>query len=408
MLIKDCVLKSSQYGIWLHHTASGYKVRLNAEAVAVLESMARRRSRAEMTEKETFIYDKLAAKDIAGEDTGREEDRNVIIREKSRLSSVDLEFSGRCNLRCAHCFAALSQKDMSRAILEKVFAGIDALEPTTLTLNGGEPLLNPLLPETLGWARARRMRINLMTNATLVTEETAAMLKESGVAVVAVSLDFFEGTHDAIRGHGAFARTVNGIKLLVSRKVPVSITAMVQESTAGRVEEFKDFCLGELGASGIRFSSVSPIGKARSAPELALSPAKTKDLFSRGLIPAAGESADVLSRLTGSSTFSCKAGVGQCFIAADGRVYACHYLQNIGEAMGSLADKPLEQIYRQYQESGAMPVSLDWSKLEKCATCSHFARCLGGCRARAKILDGGWYAPDAYSCGMYGAGQEDL
>jgi len=401
MLIKNCVLKHSQNDIWLHHTASGYKVKMNQEALDVLKAMAARSSVAAMTEKEKFIYDKLEAKGIAGEDTGREEDRRLVIRGKSRLSSVDLEFSGRCNLRCAHCFAALSQKDMSREILENVFAGIDALEPTTLTINGGEPLLNPLLPEALSQARARQMRVNLMTNATLVTEDTAAMLKESGVALVAVSLDFFEEMHDAIRGCGAFTRAVNGIKLLVSRKVPVSITAMIQESTAGRVEEFKDFCLVELGASAMRFSSVSPIGKAKYSTELALSPAKTKDLFSRGLIPAPGESADVLSKLAGISNFSCKAGVGQCFIAADGQVYACHYFQNLGESMGNLAGKPLETIYREYQEGVAMPVALDWSKLAKCAACVHFSKCLGGCRARAKILAGGWYAPDAFSCGMY-------
>jgi len=27
---------------------------------------------------------------------------------------------------------------------------------------------------------------------------------------------------------------------------------------------------------------------------------------------------------------------------------------------------------------------------------------MGGCRARAKIISGGWYDPDAFSCGMYG------
>ena len=285
MLIKNCVVKRCQDGIWLHHTASGYKVKMNQEALDALQAMAARRNVADMTEKEKFIYSKLAAKGIASEDTGREEDRHIVIREKSRLAAVDLEFSGRCNLRCAHCFAALSQKDMSREILEKVFAGIDALEPTTLTINGGEPLLNPLLPEALDLARARRMRVNLMTNATLVTETVAAMLKESGVAVVAVSLDFFEETHDAIRGRGAFTRAVNGIKLLVSRKVAVSITALVQESTAGRVEEFKNFCLGELGASGIRFSSITPIGGAKDSPELALSATKTIELFNKGLIP---------------------------------------------------------------------------------------------------------------------------
>lgn len=406
MLIKNCVVKRSQDGTWLHHTASGYKVKMNQEALDVLKAMASRRSAAEMTEKEKFIYAKLEAKGIAGEDTGREEDRRIIVREKSRLASVDLEFSGRCNLRCAHCFAALSQVDMSRETLERVFAGIDALEPTTLTINGGEPLLNPLLPEALAQARARLMRVNLMTNATLVTEDTAGLLKEYGVAVAAVSLDFFEGNHDAIRGRGAFAKTVNGIKLLVSRKVPVSITAMVQENTAGLVDDFKDFCLGELGASSIRFSSVSPIGSAKNSPGLELPPPKARDLFSRGLIPKPGESADVLAKLTGTGTFSCLAGVGQCFIAADGKVYACHYLQNLGESMGDLADQPLETIYREYQKSGAMPVTLDWKQLKKCAACAHFGKCLGGCRARARLVSGNWYAPDVHTCAMYGAEQE--
>lgn len=375
---------------------------MNPEALDVLGTMAARRSLPEMTEKEKFIYDKLAAKGIAGEDTGREEDRRLVIKDKSRLDSMDLEFSGRCNLRCAHCFAALSQKDMSQETLEKVFAGIDALEPVSLTINGGEPLLNPLLPEALRLARARRLRVTVMSNATLATEEIADLLKENIVAKVQVSLDFFDETHDAIRGNGAFKKTVRGIKLLISRKLPVFISAVVQESTVGRLEEFKNFCLGGLGASGITFSSITPIGSAKDSTELGLSAAKTKELYNMGLIAAPGDGDGVIARLAGGRNFYCKAGVNQCFIGADGRVYACHYFQNIGESMGSLADKSLETIYREYQNSRAVPVDLDWNKLEKCKACVHFAKCMGGCRARAKILSGKWYEPDPFSCGIYG------
>ncbi|MDD5210187.1 MAG: radical SAM protein [Elusimicrobiales bacterium] len=402
MQIKDCVLKRSQDGIWLYHTASGYKVKMNQEALDVLEAMAARLGAAEMTEKEKLIYDKLAAKGIAGEDTGREEDRRIFLREKSRLSSVDLEFSGRCNLSCAHCFAALSQKDMSRETLEKVFAGIDALEPVSLTINGGEPLLNPLLPEALRQARARRLRVTVMSNATLATEETAGLLKDNAVAKVLVSLDFFEETHDAIRGSGAFKRAVRGIKFFIARKLPVFISAVVQESTAGRLEEFKNFCLGELGASGIKFSAVMPIGSAKDSPKLGLSAAKTKELYNDGLIPAPGDGDGVIARLAEGRKLYCKAGVNQCFISADGQVYACHYFQNIGESMGSLADRSLETIYREYQDGRAVPVDLDWNKLEKCKACVHFAKCMGGCRARAKILTRSWHDPDPFSCGIYG------
>jgi len=403
MLIKNCVLKHSQNDSWLHHTASGYKVRLNAEAVEVLESMIKRRSTTEMTGKEKFIYDKLAAKGIAAPDTGQEEDRRLPVKKKSLLDLVELEFSGLCNLRCAHCFSALSRKNMEKETLNKVFEGIDALEPVNLVISGGEPLLNPLLFDALRKSSARHMRVSVMTNATLTDENTAALFSESGVAKAVVSLDFFEETHDAIRGAGAFEKAVRGIKLFVAAKVPVCITAMVQDTTYGKVEEFQNFCLGELGASGVRFSSVTPIGRAKSASSgLGLSAANSKDLFNKGLISGGDENDTVFTRLADSRSFYCNAGIGQCFISADGRVYACHYFQNIGEDMGSLSAEPLEKLYRGYLKSGAIAADFDWDKLKKCRACAHFARCMGGCRARAKILSGGWYEPDAFSCGMYG------
>ena len=403
MLIRDCVLKYLQHDVWLHHTASGYKVRMNAEAVTVLESMTGRRSAAEMTEKEKFIYDKLAAKGIAGEDTGREEDRRLTVKKKSLLDLLELEFSGRCNLRCAHCFSALSQKDINLATLDKVFKGIDALEPVNLVISGGEPLLNPLLPETLQRARARHMRVCVMTNATLINEKISALFAEYGVAKTVVSLDFFKETHDAIRGPGAFKKAISGIKLLVADEVPVFITAMVQDGAYRRLEEFKNFCLCELGASGVRFSPVMPIGKAKTASSaLGLSAARVKDLFSKGLISGGDENEDVFTRLADNRNFYCNAGIGQCFISADGKAYACHYFQNIGEAMGDISAKPLELIYREYPGSGAIAADFDWNKLEKCKACAHFAKCRGGCRARARILAGGWYTPDVFSCGMYG------
>ena len=409
MRIKDCVLKYLEHDVWLHHTASSYKVRMNAEAVAVLESMATRRSTAEMTEKEKFIYDKLAAKDIAGTDTGLVGDRRLPVKKKSPLDLVELEFSGRCNLRCAHCFAALSQKDIDPSTLDKVFAGIDALEPVNLVVSGGEPLLNPMLPAALKNARARNMRVFVMTNATLADEKTADLFAQYGVAKAMVSLDFFEDTHDAIRGAGAFKKALHGIKLFVGRKVPVFITAMVQDNTYGRVKEFQAFCLGELGANGVSFSSVTPIGKAKDASAgLQLSTANAKDLFNKGLISGGDENADVFTRLAGSRSFYCNAGIDQCFISADGKVYACHYFQNIREEMGDLAFEPLENIYRKYTVSGAIAVDFDWEKLKQCRTCAHFAKCRGGCRARAKILSGGWYKSDAFSCGLYGVDQENL
>ncbi len=402
MKIKNCAVKLLRGDAWLHHTASGYKVRMNREGLETLKNMAARLSEAEMTENERLIYGKLAPKGMAGPDTGLPRDRTIPIKSSSLLESVELEFSGRCNLRCAHCFAALSGRDLARGTLEKVFKGIDALEPVTLALTGGEPLLSPLLPAALEMAEARHLRVVLTTNATLVEASTAELLARRGVAKAVVSLDFFRDTHDALRGAGSFERAVTGIKLLVSRGVPVSITAMVQESTAGRLDEFQKFCLQELGASGIRYSSVMPIGRAEGRPELGLAGGRIAELFSKGAISASGGSERAFSRLAGERTFYCGAGVGECFVSADGKVYACHYFQNLGEAMGDLADRPLEEIYRAYPASGAAAVDFDWEGMTECRACAHFSACRGGCRARARLLGGSWHAPDEYSCCIHG------
>lgn len=406
MLIKDCVLKLRPGSAWLHHTASSYKVRLNDASVAALCSMAARLSEEEMTPDERHIYGRLAAKGIAGPDAGAADGRLVPVKDKSPLDLVELEFSGRCNLRCAHCFSELTQRDMGRQVLERVFEGIDALEPVTLVVSGGEPLLNPLLPEALRLARSRRLRTCVMTNAVLAGPETAALFRETGVAKAAVSLDFFEETHDGIRGAGAFRRAVAGIKNFVSAGVPVFVTAMVQESTAGRTAEFRRFCLEELGASGLRFSAVTPIGRARGAG-LGLSADSLKELFKKGLVEGGEDGGEVFERLAGGRHFHCGAGVSQCFVSADGKVYACHYFQNIGEAMGDLAEASLEKIYRAYPASGAAAADFDWKKLSGCAACAHFARCKGGCRARARLTEGGWHAPDRISCALYRGRDEE-
>jgi len=404
MLVKDCVLKYGKNDVWLYHTTGSYRVRMNAESVEVLNSMVRRHSPEEMTRDEILFYTKLSARGLIGPDTGCERDRLIPVKRKSPVETFELEFSGRCNLRCAHCFATLSQKDMERETLNAVFEGIDALEPVRLVLNGGEPLLNPLLPETLNRARERNMRINVMSNGLLANEETADLLKSYGTAKVLVSLDFFEEIHDAIRGEGSFRKAVKGIKTLLSKKVPVYVTAMVQDNTVDRLKDFENFCLNELGVSGIRFSSIVPIGRAKNAFQgLRLSAAKTRDLFGKGVIRDGDETEDILNRATGDRSFHCTAGQGQCFISAEGKMYGCRFFQNIGEEMGDLSVKSLEQIYREYPLSGAITFNFEWNRLEKCTTCAHFVRCAGGCRVRAKIIAGDWYKPDPYSCEMYGA-----
>ncbi|MBI5622744.1 MAG: radical SAM protein [Elusimicrobia bacterium] len=399
MKIKDCAVKRTRDGFRLRHLTSSYRVRMNAEALAVLRSMLAKPSSELMTEPERLVFDRLSKRGIVVQDADPAGAAEPAVLEGSLLSTVELELSSACNLSCGHCFAELSGKHMPGAVLERALEGCQELEAVTLVLNGGEPLLSPFFERALRQARGSGMRVVVMTNGTLVTPEVAGLLAEQKAAKVLVSLDSFERHHDALRGPGSFQRAVAGIRLLVSAGVPVSVNAMATQECAGSAGDFASFCRQELGVSGVRFSALVPIGRGASAPaRLGLSDSALKGLAGSRMLQD-----DALHRSQGplpGQGFDCGAGAEQCFVAADGAVYACHYFQNIREPMGDLARSSLAEIHERAREGSVCSI-LDWASLTQCRACPSFEKCRGGCRARAKLLSGSFSAPDPVACRLH-------
>ncbi|MBI5210087.1 MAG: radical SAM protein [Elusimicrobia bacterium] len=397
MKILDCAVKPSREGWWLHHLKSSYKVRMNGEALATLKAMLHKDGNDGMSRQERLIHDKLSARGLVAPGAGGS--GGLDVRDASLFSTLELELSGACNLSCGHCFAALSGRHMSSEVLERALEGAAALGAVTVVLNGGEPLLSPLFGRAVRASRAAGMRVVVMTNATLVDAGVAGLLGDAGVAKVVVSLDSFEEHHDGLRGAGAFAAAVAGIRLLVSGGLRVFVTSMVTRGSAAAAADFERFCRQDLGAAGVRFSAVMPIGRGASAggrfglPEEAL-----KSLAKAGLLED-----DSIRRPAGpvpAAGFDCAAGVEQCFVAADGLVFACHYFQNLREPLGDLARSSLAEIHKTGPEGCAVS-RLDWGGLAACRACAAFSSCRGGCRARARLLAGSFDAPDPVACRIH-------
>lgn len=400
MRLKDTVFKRLGRDLWMYHTASPYKVRVNEETMARLSGLLGKRSGSSLLPDEEFLYEKLAARGMLFDAPC--DASQLQIKQRSRLDAIELEFSGVCNLRCRHCFAAMTGKMMGSDIFDRILHDAAELDVITLILSGGEPLLNPLFVRSCRKAREQNLKLIVMTNGKTVDENIAGAMQESGVAEVVVSLDSFKEHHDRLRGHGAFESSVEGIRTMVRKRLPVFVTSMVTDLNIPFVEEFKVFCLKQLGVSGVRLSVVVPIGEAAKSsgqPDIRVSDANIRKVFHSAcpdeespLPPADDETA---------RGFKCSAGRRQIFISADGLVYACHYFQNLGEPMGNLAEEPLETIYRRNIESGSV-TSFDRRTMNECRRCPKFAECQGGCRARAKLLGGGFRAPDPLACRIYG------
>jgi MoaA/NifB/PqqE/SkfB family radical SAM enzyme len=111
------------------------------------------------------------------------------------LKKVYVESTSHCNLDCRMCVRhawseALGRMSVER--FERLIAGLPApsASPVTLTFGGfGEPLVHPEWRRFLALARARQLRVEIITNGLLLDEAAAAEMVSLGVDQVTVSFD---------------------------------------------------------------------------------------------------------------------------------------------------------------------------------------------------------------------------
>jgi radical SAM protein with 4Fe4S-binding SPASM domain len=93
-----------------------------------------------------------------------------------------------------------------------------------LLFSGGEPLLRKDLFELNVLAKKIGLRTVLSTNGTLLTDEVARRIKDSGFDYVGVSLDGIGVNNDRFRGkNGAYASSLSGIRNLIKYGVKTGL-----------------------------------------------------------------------------------------------------------------------------------------------------------------------------------------
>lgn len=142
----------------------------------------------------------------------------------SQLSApIDLflALTGRCNLVCKHCNVASSRNSKDELSLKDWLGIIEeaaALKIFYLTISGGEPFLREGLFSLLDKIEETHLHFSINTNAALIDTEKAAGLKRyKRLRHILAGLDgSCAQTHDLLRGKGAFAAGLAGIKNLIA------------------------------------------------------------------------------------------------------------------------------------------------------------------------------------------------
>ncbi|ANR71327.1 hypothetical protein AXF19_10300 [Selenomonas sp. oral taxon 126] len=162
----------------------------------------------------------------------------VVLGERLPLAtplSVILDLSERCNFRCSYCFRS-GEKDaswsfaaagelMSPEVFEKAARQLQDFPQKLklVSLSGhGEPLCNPHLVDMVRLLKQLNVaeRIDMHTNASLLTEDNAARIAQAGFSRIVVSLQGLDAAayQRTCSANIDFQRFCNHLKLMYETK----------------------------------------------------------------------------------------------------------------------------------------------------------------------------------------------
>lgn len=164
------------------------------------------------------------------------------------MDQIELEISNPCNEKCIHCYRHCLNTQKGFLSVEQAKSALEQakkLGAKSVTITGGEALLNPNWKEIIRIADNLNYRINFFTNGTLLTEEDADFLltiknlKEVQFSLYALD----ENIHDSITGlKGSCVKTKNAIQILHSKNIPIFVSCPAMKQNKIAVTEVMKWC----------------------------------------------------------------------------------------------------------------------------------------------------------------------
>ena len=333
--------------------------------------------------------------------------------------SVDIDITDRCNLRCQYCYFFTSPADVKQDLpLEEwlhFFEELNRCAVTEVCLAGGEPFIREDFADIIRGIVRNRMRFNVLSNGTLITDELASFLASTGRCnYVQVSLDgSIPITHESFRGKGTFYRAVEGIRTLQRHKVTATVRVTIHRQNVLDLENIARLLLEEIGLSSFSTNSAGYMGLCQKNTEqvqlttedrqLAMNALLQLDRKYGGRISAqAGPLAEGKmwlimeeARREGMASMpgrghltGCGCPFSKIAVRTDGVIVPCNMLSHI--ELGRINRDDLLDIWQNHaelwkiRERRLKPLS----DFEFCRDCPYIHYCTGNCPALAYALLG--------------------
>ena len=179
--------------------------------------------------------------------------------------SVAIDVTNKCNFKCLHCFNNSGNgkdDEFSDEELLQVADQIIDLNPHNVCICGGEPLCRKNLFDFIDKLKHKVGCISMVSNGYFMTEEVISKLKDSGIALIQISLDGVNDfEHDNFRGiKSSFDRAVKAIKMIEKAGISVATSFIPNKLNHKNISKYIDFCYS-LNVTDVRMMPFIPMGR---------------------------------------------------------------------------------------------------------------------------------------------------
>ncbi len=343
--------------------------------------------------------------------------------------SLDLSITNHCNLRCAHCFHFTSAGDVGQDLPKeewlKFFKELNHCKVMSLCISGGEPFLREDLPELIEGIVKNRMRFDILSNGTLITDKMARFLASTRRCNrVQISIDGSNPiTHDALRGKGNFSKALKGIECLRKRNVSVPIRVTINKNNINDLEEIARLLLEDLKLPSFGINSASFMGLCqRNTKEVQIT-TQERTLAMESLLRLSQKYKDRINAMAGPLAeartwlkmeqthygekqilskkgylMGCGCSMNKMSVRADGVMVPCIMLSHLD--MGRINNDSLREIWQNHPKLKQLRQrrNIPLSDFKFCKDCDYIPYCTGNCPALAYTLLGKVNHPSPDAC----------
>lgn len=311
-----------------------------------------------------------------------------------------------CNLRCGFCYVALDPYRgpyLTTAQIELVLGKLERAGVLWLTLTGGEILSRRDFPAIYRAAKKKGFLVTLYTNATMVNEATAELLRELPPLSVEVSIYGADAQHyERTTGiPGSFARFERGVRLLQEAGVSLLLKHPVNRVSEDHLDAISAWCtergiphkfdlaldLRHDGGEQPALFRIEPRSAKRAAGQISSLRARLEEPERFGPLP---ECTSAGAQPGTAELYTCLAGRTAFFVDALGNMSHCVMDRT---PTFSLLELEFDEIWMRIGEwvTQSLPASAPCSGCSLRSTCSN-------CPARARLATGSPYLKDPYYC----------